>query len=329
MSEVYIFAGHCVSSSICLASLPTAHDRERTPEFLILAAGESVGDQAPLDWLHHWRHTDGTVTLSLAARAGDYLLRVPELCDFIFSPATRRITVSPLVQLSGHSIEHLLLDQILPRVLAHVGEPMLHAAMVEIDGNAVLLLGDSGTGKSTLAAHLHEAGHRVHSDDCVLIRMSTGSASSLATYPSLRLNPDSLARIACDGEPMAEYSEKRRVKLAEGQTTGRALAISAIYRMDPVAADTNCGRIEPIAPMQACIALMKQAFSLDVTSPSEMGNILHSFGELANRAPAFSLDYPRRFEALPELVTRLVRHARGVASAQPCKTTKVAPAHLP
>lgn len=63
----------------------------------------------------------------------------------------------------------------------------LHAAGLCLDDRALLLVGDSGSGKSTTATALVAAGCRFLGDDCLLIRESAGAVELLAYWPSFRL----------------------------------------------------------------------------------------------------------------------------------------------
>ncbi len=54
--------------------------------------------------------------------------------------------------LTPATLQHLLFDQILPRLIAHAGRLVLHASAVGASAGAILFLGGTGQGKSTLAA---------------------------------------------------------------------------------------------------------------------------------------------------------------------------------
>jgi serine kinase of HPr protein (carbohydrate metabolism regulator) len=62
-----------------------------------------------------------------------------------------------------------------------MSELFLHAGCVSIDGAGVLLLGDSGSGKSDLALRLIDAGAQLVSDDQV--RLRTQNTELLASPP--------------------------------------------------------------------------------------------------------------------------------------------------
>ena len=65
----------------------------------------------------------------------------------------------------------------------------LHGVLIEIYGEGVLLLGDSGVGKSETAIELVKRGHRLIADDAVEI-------SACRTRPSLARRPRSSATLS-------------------------------------------------------------------------------------------------------------------------------------
>ena len=182
-------------------------------------------DRIPSDvtWVHDWR--DGkNVVLSLGKASRDYWLRVPGIADVLLQlvPARRALISTYSTSTDAATLEHILVDQILPRLLAQSGESMLHASALSIDGKHALFLGPSGCGKSTLAGLLQHCGHAVLSDDCVQLELVSGRLCAIPTYPSLRLNPDSMDALfpgVTDTAAVADYSAKRRV--AVGSTSAQ------------------------------------------------------------------------------------------------------------
>ncbi len=70
---------------------------------------------------------------------------------------------------SPHEAVPLLKIKLTEVLFDHTEHVMLHAAQLERDGRCLLLLGDAGAGKSTLATALEEAGFALLSDDIVLL----------------------------------------------------------------------------------------------------------------------------------------------------------------
>lgn len=288
-----------------------------------LAGGAVPGE--PEAWIHHWLEDDGAVTLSLARRplAGrgeGFLLRVPGEADFLLSADGSEVTVSPLrARPDEATLDHLLLDQVLPRILAHRGRLVLHASAVSApEGQAILFTGPSGSGKSTLAAALLADGGTVLCDDAVVLEVEGDNLRALPTYAGLRLHPDALAALPPMHHPtrrMAHYSDKVRVDLpaAPGENVPVG-AVVALAPREPEGADASLPapiHLRRLPPAEACMLLISHSFQLDVTDRARQARQLELAAAAAERTPVFALAFERRFDLLPQLRAAVLRAARG------------------
>lgn len=303
------FGASALRTPFALPSLPAA---QGSPESRIDLNWAGSGAPEDIAWVHHWIDGD-EVLLSLALHEDGYWLRVPDYADFLVRLQPCSVMVSPEAQaLDVATLEHLLVDQVLPRVLAQLGGTLVHASTVRIGGRHVLFLGPSGWGKSTLAGLLYRAGHPVLSDDCVqLVAAPSGRFHAVPTYPSLRLNADSLQAVfpgQVETAPVASYSNKRRIPIASpGQVDGPA-KVDALYLLgDPAQAGDEV-RIAPAAPAAACLALIRHSFRLDLGDRQASAMQLRQCGAIAEAVPAFTLDYPRDHARHAELLETLLAH---------------------
>lgn len=67
-----------------------------------------------------------------------------------------------------------------------VAEDVLHASAVALDGRALLIIGASGTGKSTLAIRLMALGATLVADDRVIVRALSDRGVGLSCPPATR-----------------------------------------------------------------------------------------------------------------------------------------------
>lgn len=81
----------------------------------------------------------------------------------------------------------------------------LHAGGVQVGRSNALIIGASGSGKSTMVAHLMAAGHRVWGDDLVCFAPKTGQFSAFPR--SLKLDDKALSGLALAGEISAGARE--------------------------------------------------------------------------------------------------------------------------
>lgn len=75
-----------------------------------------------------------------------------------------------------------LLRYAVGRVLAHRGHLVLHAAVLVIKGQAVLIAGPTGSGKTTLCLAALRAGASVVTDDLVLVRVGASGDAQLRAF---------------------------------------------------------------------------------------------------------------------------------------------------
>ncbi|MDX9982485.1 MAG: hypothetical protein RBU25_20865, partial [Lentisphaeria bacterium] len=148
---IFINHGHKALSAIKSSrEKPTLNLIPPNLEFQI-ENSELVPDKA-IACLHDCQLPDGDITLSLARSAFGFLLRFPDRTDFLVSEDGLNIRCRPAADATPDTIEHYYWDQVLPRVMSHQGHVMVHASAVAIDHRAVAFIGETGYGKSTLAA---------------------------------------------------------------------------------------------------------------------------------------------------------------------------------
>ena len=305
----YLFGDQTVQTEINFSAL--ACDSSASGESNCIKV-ELLPPQEPKlhEWLHEWREPDGSVTLSMALDKNNFLLRFPELCDFILDPDQRHIHIIPHEALDENTIEHLLVDQVLPRFLANEGHLLLHACAVDIQGRTVLFLGKSGWGKSTLAALLHQAGHTLYSDDCVLLQSHDSNWQATATYPSLRLYEDSIESIFIENyslSPVSEYSDKNRITMSM-EPAQDAPPLHAMYFLSNPETATDRIQITQMQPANTCIELIERSFRLDLGNRKHTLELMRSAAGLTKNVPAYRLSYPHDFKNNSRLLAQIIQH---------------------
>jgi len=307
----YIYGNRVLSCSFALPSLKPAPTDAPPPTLHVEAT--SVTDVLPdrHDWLHHWADGRGNIAIRLAAQRDGYLLRFPGLCDFRLDPAHGIVHPCRLHATSAETLEHLLIDQVLPRLLADLGELVVHAGCVRMRDACVLFLGRSGWGKSTLVSLLRQHGHGMLSDDCAIVSSSDAGITAISTYPSLRLFDDSIVHARIDARtlsPVACYTGKRRIAL-DAADSAEAVRIAALYLLnDPIQQHTTTITITPLPPATACMALIEHGFRLDLGAAGPTVAFMQQAAHVADNTPAFHLAYPRDYTGGGQLVSRLAQH---------------------
>ncbi|MGE0701880.1 MAG: hypothetical protein AB7O57_22465 [Hyphomicrobiaceae bacterium] len=249
-----------------------------------------------------WQAPDGRTTISrgCAGFALEYMARA----RFVVHADANGSSVLAEFHDAWETCQHLLLDQVLPRVLFQMGETVLHSAAVEIDGRAALFLGATGYGKSTLTRAFADAGCRILSDDAIVLTLADGLCTAQGTYPSLRLVTQDPTRAA--------FGTKERIDLDPSHCVVGKVPLAAVFRLEPPDPVQMHVTVTPLTERETCMALLATAFMLDPTDHARTARLMQTCAPIASMTPGFSLAYPRVRDALPH-----VRDAVRAALAQP------------
>jgi hypothetical protein len=269
--------------------------------------------QEPLEsaFFHEWILPDGTLWTRFYRTESGYFLRFPELADFEVSTDGRVVSSWSFPGISEETISHLYLNQVLPLALSRQGKRVFHASAVEASAGALVFLGESGRGKSTLAASFALAGYRFLTDDALLLEPEAGGYAVQPSHPSIRLWDDSKNELVGDGAhlaPAVQYTAKARL------LSGDALAFCAEARMLRRmyflgAGDVDQASFAPMTPGDALMGLVGNSFLLDIESRESLSAHFSQVAEMANLPIFFRLDYPRSFAALPAVRRAILEHA--------------------
>lgn len=296
----YRFGDLVLESEVALPSLPVApgrHPECRLRRDLLPPSGTATA------WDHHWRTPAGAASLSCAKIEGGYRLGVSGLAEFDILADGTEVACRTDGEIPEATLEHLLIDQVLPRMLAFRGRIVLHAGCVASEGGAIAFLGESGSGKSTLCAAFARAGCVLLGDDALVVAPSEGGGFEVfPTYPGLRLLAESRAHLACAAttSPVAHTTEKRRVAWPVPDAGPRPLV--ALYLLDVAREGEDSPRVEAVRGREAVLALVRASFQLHLDEPDRTGALLTRLAALARGVPVRRLVHPRRFEVLPRVI---------------------------
>jgi len=270
--------------------------------------------QAPLDGapFHQWVFPDGVPWTEFHRTASGYLLRFPDLADYLVSPDGRVVVCHPVPGVTAQTLQHLYDNQVLPLALSRLGQLVFHASAVEVDGRAVVFVGVSGRGKSTLAASFATSGFRFLTDDGLVVEERGGSYVVLPSQPSIRLWDDSQEALLHPATPVAppvQYTSKARF-LAGGDVAfcGEPRPLGCIYFLgDGEAEEIAIARLEA---SDAMLELVRHSFLLDIQAHDLIASHFDQLSRLVALRNFYRLDYPRRFDLLPLVRQAIVSHCR-------------------
>ena len=262
-------------------------------------------------WFHRWRFPDGRRWVAFARDPGGYILRF-EVADFDVRPGDQHIDCYPAADVPHNTLRHLVLDQVLPLIVGTTDSLALHGSVVGTEAGALAFLGESGLGKSTLAAKLGQRGCTVLSDDCCLLRRGTDHFMAVPSYPGVRLNPDSLRGVGLGGELVSHYSDKRRIASAEvAPFAGDPVPLARLYEVAPRDVLTQAREISitPASPRDAMYALIDYTFHLDIGHAPRLRETFELAGEIVERHGVRRLSFPWNLGASDAVVEAVLRDA--------------------
>ena len=120
---------------------------------------------------------DSGVYLELAGISA----RLRDSTTFIVDPGQQGVQMASLV----------LLKRYLPALQFQRGSTLLHAGAVSIDGRGVAFAGHRESGKSSLVGTMYERGHRIITDDILMLADRDGSLVAVPSFPRISLTPQS------------------------------------------------------------------------------------------------------------------------------------------
>lgn len=166
----------------------------------------------------------------------------------------------------SHDIRVWLLGSVMAILLHQRGYLPIHANVVALKGDrAAAFAGDSGDGKSTLAAWFDGRGHRVLADDlCAIRTRSDGTPELFEGIPRVKLWADTLSALGRSSEGLEKVAsdlDKYHVPMSSHGAAGSLdpLTLERFYVLDR-AAEGMPFRISPVSGALAARAILANAF---------------------------------------------------------------------
>ena len=301
----YAAGGLIVDSELPLPELPARRDAVHSQSTLRLLARSPAVDG--LGRVFEARLDDGREWMVGLRGRDAYVVRFPELALFTLSFDGRSIGVYPSNATPAATLRHLFLDQVLPLALSLQGDLVLHAAAIVTPAGAAAFVGDTGEGKSTLAASFARAGVPPLADDCLIVRERAGGLLAMTSYAGLRLWPDAIASLAIEpagATPVAHYCDKRRVP-RDDAAIDTAVPLRRIYVLATGASDDDV-RIETTSRRDAVVQLLTHAYRITPGDAEAAAAELAQIDRVCSVCSVERLAYPRSFAVLDAVRTAVL-----------------------
>ena len=221
------------------------------------------------------------------------------------------IIIDPIADGEERLRHHILQGMALGILLHQRGHLTLHASGVEIDGQAVAFVGFKRMGKSTTAATLYAAGHRLLTDDTIVLAPD-GSGQVLPGFSQVRLDPEAVtAGLGLDPEdvPRLHARYHKRTGKADRDFDLTPLPLACIFAL-------NWGEdfaFEPLVGSEAFIELVTHSYAQRF-----LGNVgatprhFAQIKEVLDTVPVVRFTKPRALDRLPDLVDAVRSHVQSL-----------------
>ena len=243
---------------------------------------------------------------------GEYLLTLPGVGRYWVKDG-KQVVIAPEPGVTDADVRVFILSSVMGALAHQRGFLPLHASALEVEDGCVLFAGDSGSGKSTIAAAFHRRGYRLTADDiCAIALDDEGGAVVHPGYRHLKLWDDAVERF---GDALGERRQMRfglpkyNVLLPEAART-TPLRVRRIF----IIARASAERIElrPLHGRAKVPAIRAQTFRLRLLKglgvPHHHFPLLHALGQV----PVVRVQRPLEIGALDELIDQLEDHMLGV-----------------
>ena len=240
----------------------------------------------------------------------------PRLFEFLISADGRRILYRCLDPRRREAFHTYLLGHALSFALIKSGAEPIHGTAVDVGPGAIVFLGDTGYGKSTLAAAFVAAGDRILTDDLLVLSSNGAGFKGYPGPPRIKLM-ENLAQRALPGVPAAGPMNRRGSKLiiplGRRHAVDRKARILAFYDLLPPEKARNkqdSMSIQPLSTREAFMALTRNTFNPRVATPERLRQLFALTTAVAASVPVKRLSYPRTLEILPTVRKRVLDDVR-------------------
>ena len=269
-----------------------------------------------------------------------------DLLDFVINPDGAQVwgfwSAAHLFQ----DAVSLLLGAVLGHLLRLRDVPCLHSSVVEIEGAAIALIGESGAGKSTTAAALAFQGYPMLTDDIAALHWCDDRGCDDQVwvqpgYPSLRLWSPSLEALQVSNTELSRVSsrfDKCFLNLSDAQVnadsthphfTTQSLPLKAIYVLAPRSNLGQSAIVESLPPMLALQQLLTHAYGRGVLTRAQSQTEFRQLAAIAQTLPIRLLHRPDDLQKLDDLCTVIAEDFADLQRPNNTPPTDILPTNKP
>jgi len=279
-----------------------------TAQSITFFQAETVIDQRPPD--ASFKEVFSCVPL----RADIDLLRWDPYCQFEVRYRERIARFALNGPLGKEAFEDYYLSQVLSFFFIYEKREPLHASVVADGDRAVALLGESGSGKSSMVAALLASGWKLVTDDLAMVHIDSVGCTVHPGLPRLKLHRSVASRyFPAHAMPVASrtlsaklvwHVDKEFYHHSPVTLSCCVLLSRARHELGAIAVLSECSRAE------AFLRLLRNTYNTVKTNLPRARAQFGFFSQLANSVPVFKLDYRDNLACLDDVAARLADQVR-------------------
>ena len=227
--------------------------------------------------------------------------------EFVVSSDGRRVLWHKLRDVTDEVFLTYFLGQVLSHCLLMRGIEPLHATAIVVDGGAVAFLGDSGDGKSTLAASFLSRGYSLLTDDVLVLKFQDDRVLTHPSLPRIKLTPESADAIFNGRRaiPMNSFTSKMIFPLQESQHVRDPVRLRAVYVLPEASSDSPIA-IGRLSGRASFLPLIQNTFNNAVLSRDRIQQQFAFAERLVRLVPIKQLSYPKGLDHLPSVADTIL-----------------------
>jgi len=298
--------GLSIDSSFALPGVPTAERTERDPDLTIgwslpeAAAPETLTIMIPAAYA-------GAPAFGIRGDGAHALIWDGEIAILISSDIRAMQVYCRAEKLEF--VPTLVVGIALGYVLHLRGVLCLHAAVFGDAEQAIAVMGNSGSGKSSLAAAMVRGGAKFYSDDLAAVTQTPdGGHRVFQGGLGLRVYPDSAAELLAGDEALepVPYLNKSLWNLTGQRLPAAPPRLAALYWLEPSPAGTR-PQVSPPMPLRDALRHVVRAWYPPYCRRLLSRQRLDQMRRLAEAVPLHIIRYEKSWDTLPPLLELLPR----------------------
>lgn len=212
----------------------------------------------------------------------------------------KEIWIAPAPNADLRVIQLCISGSVMAILLYQRGYQALHAGAVNIFGQAVAFLGESGQGKSSMTVTMLSRGHQLVADDIVPIDLKPNHINTIPGYPQTKIGIELAQMLGFKPESLL-FLHPKLGKYAYRQEQNFSLAplpLHSIYVLD----EGDSIQIERLSAQTGIVELIRHSYgSRALQAAVTPGFHLLQSTEIFKRVPIYRLQRPRSLSLLPEI----------------------------